>query len=66
MMLRIALGADHGGLALKSELVTLLKETCEVLGLGAHTFDYNDDYPDFTLAVSRAVTSGQANRGVLI
>jgi len=34
MRLRIALGADHGGLALKSELVTRLKETCEILDLG--------------------------------
>ena len=38
MKLKIALGADHGGFTLKNELATRLKETCEILGLGAHTF----------------------------
>lgn len=66
MKLRAALGADHGGFALKNELVTRLEETCEILDLGAHTFDPNDDYPDFALAVSGAVASGQANRGILV
>jgi len=66
MKLKIALGADHGGLNLKNELVTRLEETCEILDLGAHKFDPNDDYPDFALAVSGAVASGQANRGILV
>ena len=66
MKLKIALGADHGGLTLKNELVTRLEETYEILDLGANTFDPNDDYPDFALAVSGAVASGQANRGILV
>ena len=66
MKLKVALGADHGGFTLKNELVTRLQETYEILDLGARTFDPNDDYPDFALAVSGAVASGQANRGILV
>jgi ribose 5-phosphate isomerase B len=66
MKLRVALGADHGGFSLKNELVTRLHETCEVLDLGAYTFDRDDDYPDFALAVAQSVASGQAQRGILV
>lgn len=63
---KIALGADHGGFTLKKELVTRLYEKYEILDLGAHTFDPNDDYPDFALAVSKTVASKQAHRGILV
>ena len=66
MKLKVALGADHGGFTLKNELVTRLHKTCEILDLGAHAFDQDDDYPDFALAVAQAVASGQAQRGILI
>ena len=66
MKLKVALGADHGGFTLKNELVTRLHETCEISDVGAHTFDPNDDYPDFALAVAQAVASGQVERGILI
>ena len=66
MKLKVALGADHGGFTLKNELVTRLQETYEISDLGACTFDPNDDYPDFALAVAQAVASGQAQRGILI
>jgi len=66
MKLRVALGADHGGFSLKNELVTRLPETFEVLDLGSRTFDRDDDYPDYTLAVAQAVASGQAQRGILV
>jgi len=66
MRLRVALGADHGGFALKNELTSQLRESCEVLDLGAHRLDTTDDYPDFSEAVARAVSSGEAQRGILI
>jgi ribose 5-phosphate isomerase B len=66
MKLKVALGADHGGFTLKNELVTRLHETCQILDLGARTFDPNDDYPDFVLAVAQTVVSRQAQRGILI
>ena len=66
MKLRVALGADHGGFALKNELVTQLSQLHDILDLGAHTFDQTDDYPDFSEAVARAVSSGKAQRGIII
>ena len=66
MKLRVALGADHGGFTLKRELVDRLPPEYEVLDLGAHSFEPDDDYPDFVEAVSRAVVSGEAERGILV
>jgi len=66
MRLSVALGADHGGYTLKNELASRVHEMCEILDLGAPAFDPDDDYPDFALAVSHAVASGKASRGILI
>ena len=66
MKLKVALGADHGGFTLKNELITWGKKTHEILDLGAHTFDPDDDYPDFALAVSEAVASRRVDRGILV
>lgn len=66
MRLRVALGADHGGFALKNQLSTRLRRRCEILDLGAQTLDPADDYPDFANAVAREVVSGRAQRGILI
>ena len=66
MMSRIALGADHGGFSLKSELIERLRQDNEVLDLGAHVFDPTDDYPDFALAVAEAVSLGRVHRGIII
>ena len=66
MKLRIALAADHGGFALKNELVTRLHGTYQIIDLGAHTLNPDDDYPDFAGPVAMMVASGQAERGILI
>jgi len=66
MGMRVALGADHGGFELKNELAAWLGREHEILDLGAHTFDPDDDYPDFAELVAHAVSSGQAQRGILI
>ena len=66
MKLRVALGADHGGFALKNDLSTWLHNNYDILDLGAYKLDPADDYPDFAEAVARAVASGQAQRGILI
>jgi len=65
MSLRVALGADHGGFALKNDIFTRLHDTYEILDLGAHTLDLADDYPDFARTVAQAVASGQAERGII-
>ena len=66
MKLRVALGADHGGFALKNDLFTRFRDAYEILDMGAYAFDPADDYPDFVRAVAQAVASGRAERGIII
>ena len=62
----IALGSDHGGLALKQHVMQYLD---------AHGLAYKDygcytsescDYPDFGRAAAQAVASGECDRGIVI
>ena len=65
--MRIAIGADHAGFPLKSELVPWLKDQGhEVVDFGALAFEPNDDYPDYAEAVAKAVASGEATRGIMV
>ncbi|HEY32028.1 MAG TPA: RpiB/LacA/LacB family sugar-phosphate isomerase [Dehalococcoidia bacterium] len=64
--LRVAFGADHGGFYLKQEMVARLKDSYEILDVGADSFEPDDDYPDFVVPVAEAVVSGRAQRGVII
>jgi len=66
MKLQVAMGADHGGFSLKNELIARLQDKYQILDSGARVFDPNDDYPDFVRAVTDAVISGKAERGILI
>ena len=66
MKLRVAMAADHGGFTLKEELIARLRDTHDILDLGAYTLDPNDDYPDFAEPVAQAVARGQAHRGILM
>lgn len=66
MPTKIALGADHGGFPLKDSIREVLeKEGCEVLDLGTYSTD-PVDYPDYALAVGKAVIEGKAERGIII
>jgi ribose 5-phosphate isomerase B len=63
---RIAIAADHGGFRLKTELAEHLRKAGhEVDDLGAHD-GQGSDYPDFAHAVAEQVSSGSAERGVLV
>ena len=65
--MRISIGADHGGFSLKQDLVEVIRVNGHELDdLGAHEYVHSDDYPDFALAVARAVASGKADRGIVI
>jgi len=64
--MKVAFGADHGGLNLKNALAKRLQPEYEVVDLGAYQLDPEDDYPDFAAAVAGAVASGKAERGILI
>jgi ribose 5-phosphate isomerase B len=61
-----AVGADHGGYALKEEIkVHLTRLGWRFRDLG--TFSTEPvDYPDVALAVARAVRSGEARFGILV
>ncbi|MFI4859703.1 MAG: ribose 5-phosphate isomerase B [Phycisphaerales bacterium JB063] len=65
--MKIAIAADHAGLPLKAPLSELIQSLGhEVLDLGAHAYDKDDDYPDFARYVGQAIQHGQADRGVLV
>ena len=65
-MTTVAVGADHAGFALKHDLKQwLIAQGHTVLDVGTYTAE-SVDYPDFAVAVSRAVSSGEATRGVLV
>jgi ribose 5-phosphate isomerase B len=63
--MRVAMGSDHAGFALKEILKGELHQRGhQVADLGTMNADDSVDYPDFGAAVGRAVTSGQAELGV--
>ena len=65
--MRIAVGADHAGFALKELLVPWLRAAGhEVDDLGAKALVPDDDYPDLALPVARAVQSVSAERGIIV
>ena len=64
--MKIALGCDHGGFALKQEVIRCLDER----GLEWEDFGCFDeaycDYPDFGRAAAEAVAAGKCDRGIVI
>ena len=64
--MRVAIGADHAGYALKEDLVRLVAGRGHaVTDLGTHSDD-PVDYPDYAAAVARAVVGGKAERGIVV
>jgi ribose 5-phosphate isomerase B len=64
--MKIAIGCDHGGLALKQEIAELLAELGhQVDDQGCRTAE-SVDYPEFAKAVCRQVLDGHCDRGILI
>ncbi|MDA1278956.1 MAG: ribose 5-phosphate isomerase B [Chloroflexi bacterium] len=65
--MRLAIGADHGGFDLKSEMAKLLTNLGhEVVDKGAFEFDGEDDFPDFAAPVAAAVQAGEVDRGIIL
>ena len=63
---RIAIGADHGGFALKERIGFRLREAgYDVLDCGTDSHEAVD-YPDFAHAVAREVASGACSYGIVI
>ena len=64
--IRIALGADHGGVEVKRAVHDALKlEGIIITDVGTDSAD-SVDYPDYAEAVCKKVLSGEADLGVLI
>ncbi len=64
--MRIALGSDHAGFALKEEVKRYLAELhVPLIDFGTHS-DASVDYPDYAARVARAVASGEFDRGILV
>ena len=62
---RVGIATDHGGFALKVELVARLRTAGhEVVDFGAHDLDPDDDYPDFVIPLARAVAALNVERGI--
>jgi ribose 5-phosphate isomerase B len=65
--MRVGIATDHGGFALKEELVGQLRNAgYEVVDFGAHELSGEDDYPDYVTPLARGVASGNVDRGVAI
>jgi ribose 5-phosphate isomerase B len=64
--MKIAIGADHAGFALKNEIAEWLREKGHyVLDLGTDSPD-PVDYPDFARAVGKAVIARKVKKGIVV
>ncbi len=64
--MKIAIGSDHAGFALKSTLLQWLAANgYEPLDMGTYSAD-RVDYPKYGALVGHAVTSGEADLGVVV
>ena len=64
--MKIALGCDHGGYALKEQVKTWLTELgYEYEDFGCHS-TASCDYPEFAAAAAKAVAGGACEKGILV
>jgi ribose 5-phosphate isomerase B len=64
---KIVIASDHGGFELKQKLYSWLSENgYNIKDLGNRNFDPKDDYPDFAASVAEEISSGKADRGIIL
>ena len=64
--MKLAIGCDHGALALKNALVErLTAQGHRVKDFGTYTAD-SCDYPDFAAPAAQAVASGEFEKGIVL
>ena len=64
--MKIAVGCDHGALALKNKLVSHLEaKGYEVKDFGTYTAA-SCDYPEFAGAAAKAVACGECDKGIVL
>src|ERR671929_300916 len=65
--MRVYLGSDHAGYELKQHLVEHLgKQGHEVVDVGPHVYDPEDDYPAFCLHTGAKVVADPGSLGIVI
>ena len=65
--MRIHLGSDHAGLALKDKLTGFLMELGhEIVDHGPVTLDPNDDYPPYCFAAAEGAAAELGSLGIVI
>ena len=65
--MRIFLGSDHAGFELKKALIQFLQQAGHhPEDMGPHTFDPQDDYPDYVLPVAEMVAADSESRGIVL
>jgi ribose 5-phosphate isomerase B len=65
--MRVYLGSDHAGYELKNHLAEhLQKQGHEVVDVGPHAYDPEDDYPAFCLNAGQRVVDDPGSLGVVI
>jgi ribose 5-phosphate isomerase B len=64
--MRIAIGADHAGFALKQHLIATLQGLGHTVNDRGTFSDATIDYPPICADVGRHVVDGQAERGIVI
>ncbi len=64
--MKIAIGSDHAGFALKEEIKKFLEEKgIEVVDFGTHS-EERVDYPDYAIPLAESVAKGEEELGILI
>jgi ribose 5-phosphate isomerase B len=65
--MRIAIGADHGGVPLNQHVIDELRQANhDLIDFGTHDASVPDDYPDYAKRVGEAVQDGAADIGILV
>ncbi|MTD13481.1 ribose-5-phosphate isomerase [Nakamurella sp. YIM 132087] len=65
--MRVYIGSDHAGFELKSHLVEHLTTSGhDVVDIGPHVYDAQDDYPPFCLETGRRVVADPGSLGIVI
>jgi RpiB/LacA/LacB family sugar-phosphate isomerase len=66
LIMRIAIGSDHAGFALKQHLRDYVQRAGhDVVDVGTNSTD-PVDYPDYTEAVCNAIRDGRVERGIVV
>ena len=64
--MKVAIASDHGGITIRKEIISLLKEmNVEYIDLGCEC-QSSVDYPDYAVPVAEMVAKGKVERGILV